>query len=79
MWSPKAAAAAVARDSQETNQARPTTPTTPATTKSKNPGRRIAQIVKLKPEYLDVYKEVHAKVWPEVLMQIKQCNIEDCR
>lgn len=40
--------------------------------------RRIAQIVKLKPEFLDKYKEVHAAVWPEVLQQIKVCNIEDC-
>ncbi|XXH05829.1 hypothetical protein Hte_012267 [Hypoxylon texense] len=39
--------------------------------------RRIAQIVKLKPEFIDKYKEVHASVWPEVLQQIKVCNIED--
>ncbi|OTB07298.1 hypothetical protein M426DRAFT_317983 [Hypoxylon sp. CI-4A] len=39
--------------------------------------RRIAQIVKLKPEFLEKYKEVHAAVWPEVLQQIKACNIED--
>ncbi|WYZ45623.1 hypothetical protein EsH8_VIII_000939 [Colletotrichum jinshuiense] len=49
----------------------------PAVAKQKNPGRRIAQIVKLKPEYLDKYKEVHAKVWPDVLKQIKECNIVD--
>jgi hypothetical protein len=28
---------------------------------------------------VDKYKECHAKVWPEVLKQIKDCNIEDCR
>ncbi len=28
---------------------------------------------------MDKYKECHAKVWPEVLKQIKDCNIEDCR
>ncbi|KAI8957730.1 rhamnose mutarotase [Daldinia sp. FL1419] len=39
--------------------------------------RRIAQIIKLKPEFIDKYKEVHAAVWPEVLQQIKDCNIED--
>ncbi|KAI2462890.1 rhamnose mutarotase [Annulohypoxylon bovei var. microspora] len=39
--------------------------------------RRIAQIVKLKPEFIDKYKEVHAAVWPEVLQQIKACNIQD--
>jgi hypothetical protein len=42
------------------------------------PGRRFAQIVKLKPEFLDKYKEVHAAVWPEVLKQIADCNIVDC-
>ncbi|KAL2160717.1 hypothetical protein VTH06DRAFT_914 [Thermothelomyces fergusii] len=41
------------------------------------PGRRFAQIVKLKPEYVDKYKEIHAAVWPEVLDQIKDCNIQD--
>ncbi|KAK4245756.1 rhamnose mutarotase [Corynascus novoguineensis] len=41
------------------------------------PGRRFAQIVKLKPEFVDQYKEVHAAVWPEVLWQIKDCNIKD--
>ncbi|KAI0440267.1 DUF718-domain-containing protein [Xylaria telfairii] len=40
-------------------------------------GRRIAQIVKLKPEFVAKYKEVHAAVWPEVLRQIKVCNIRD--
>ncbi|KAI1432447.1 hypothetical protein GGR50DRAFT_697077 [Xylaria sp. CBS 124048] len=39
--------------------------------------RRIAQIVKLKPESVARYKEVHAAVWPEVLQQIKNCNIRD--
>jgi L-rhamnose mutarotase len=38
----------------------------------------LAQIVKLKPEFVGKYKEVHAAVWPEVLKQIKQCNIVDC-
>lgn len=51
----------------------------PVSSRQKNPGRRIAQIVKLKPEFIDKYKEVHANVWPEVLKQIKECNIVDCR
>ena len=42
------------------------------------PGRRFAQIVKLKPEFIGKYKEVHAAVWPEVLEQIQDCNIQDC-
>ena len=45
----------------------------------KNPGRRFAQIIKLKPECVQQYKDVHAAVWPEVLKQIKASNIEDCR
>jgi len=63
------------------NPASPTTPQIPSashpTYRLKNQGRRIAQIVKLKPEFVDKYKEVHAKVWPEVLKQIKDSNIED--
>jgi len=65
----------------------PTSPTHPAhsrTASISNPnakikyqGKKIAQIVKLKPEYVEKYKECHAKVWPEVLKQIKECNIED--
>lgn len=42
------------------------------------PGRRFAQIVKLKPEHLDEYRKCHAAVWPQVLDQIKECNIADC-
>jgi L-rhamnose mutarotase len=43
----------------------------------RNPGRRIAQIIKLKPEFAEKYKEVHRAVWPEVLKQIEDCNIHD--
>jgi hypothetical protein len=46
--------------------------------REKYKGRRIAQIVKLKPEFVSKYKECHAKVWPEVLKQIRDCRIEDC-
>ncbi|KAK4151627.1 rhamnose mutarotase [Chaetomidium leptoderma] len=45
--------------------------------KVRHPGRRFAQMVKLKPEFVDKYKEVHAAVWPEVLKQIRDCNIVD--
>ncbi|PKS12063.1 hypothetical protein jhhlp_001359 [Lomentospora prolificans] len=58
--------------------ARPTSESTePTLQRQKNPGRRIAQIVRLKPEFVEKYKEVHARVWPEVLKQIKDCRIED--
>jgi L-rhamnose mutarotase len=40
--------------------------------------RRIAQIVHLRPSAVVAYKECHANVWPEVLQQIKDCNIKDC-
>lgn len=41
--------------------------------------KRIAQIVHLKPSAVEAYKECHAKVWPEVLQQIKDSNIRDCK
>lgn len=50
----------------------------PSEARVKTPGRRYAQIVKLKPEHYEKYKEVHAAVWPEVSKQIKNCNIIDC-
>ncbi|KAJ4417600.1 hypothetical protein N0V82_006073 [Gnomoniopsis sp. IMI 355080] len=52
-------------------------PLSPAEARVKNPGKRYAQIVKLKPEHYDEYKKVHAAVWPEVAKQIKNCNIID--
>lgn len=42
------------------------------------PARRIAQIVHLKPTAINAYKACHAAVWPEVLLQIQECNIHDC-
>ncbi|KAI5867741.1 rhamnose mutarotase [Durotheca rogersii] len=62
---------------------KPHSPPPPRDTKSPDPetkqraARRFAQIVKLKPEFAARYKEVHAAVWPEVLQQIKVCNIQD--
>ncbi|KAK1978720.1 hypothetical protein LZ30DRAFT_783953 [Colletotrichum cereale] len=72
MWSSKRASQPAAASSPTEVEA-----PAPVTARQKNPGRRIAQIVKLKPEFVDKYKEVHANVWPEVLKQIKQCNIVD--
>jgi L-rhamnose mutarotase len=45
----------------------------------RNPGRRFAQIIKLKPEFVEKYKDAHASVWPEVLKEIRDCNIRDCK
>ena len=39
--------------------------------------RRIGQIIRLRRESLQAYKEFHAAVWPAVLKQIKECNISD--
>ncbi|KAH0421962.1 hypothetical protein CcaCcLH18_13124 [Colletotrichum camelliae] len=72
MWSHKRASPSAASSSPEAEA----TPS-PVSARQKNPGRRFAQIVKLKPEFIDKYKEVHAAVWPEVLKQIKECNIVD--
>lgn len=47
-------------------------------TSATHPGRRFAQVIKLKPECVAKYKEVHAAIWPEVAKQIRECNIQDC-
>jgi L-rhamnose mutarotase len=39
--------------------------------------RRFAQIIKVKPEKLETYKELHSAVWPDVLKAIKKCNISN--
>lgn len=39
--------------------------------------KRLAQIVRLKRDSLQAYKDCHANVWPGVLAQIKACNIDD--
>ncbi|KAI1036358.1 hypothetical protein LB503_003449 [Fusarium chuoi] len=44
---------------------------------SDTPSRRFAQIIKLKPQHVEEYKQLHARVWPEVLAQNEQSNIRD--
>ncbi|KAI5848598.1 hypothetical protein DFP73DRAFT_541722 [Morchella snyderi] len=39
--------------------------------------RRIGQYVRLRPSALEEYKKIHAAVWPDVLKQIRECNIRD--
>ncbi len=39
--------------------------------------RRIAQIIRIKPEAIDEYKRIHAEVWPSVLATIRACNIRN--
>lgn len=44
---------------------------------SRSQPRRSAQSVLLKPSRLDDYIACHKEVWPEVLKQIRDCNIID--
>lgn len=39
--------------------------------------QRVAQIIKVKPEHVERYKEVHEAVWPEVLAMIASCHIRN--
>lgn len=39
--------------------------------------RRYGQLIKVKPEKLDYYRELHAKPWPCVLDRIRACNIQN--
>jgi L-rhamnose mutarotase len=39
--------------------------------------RRYGQIIGVKPEDIERYKEYHAEVWPEVLDMIRKCNIRN--
>jgi len=74
MWSPKSPTSS--RFSVPQSPKTPVSVSVP-TYKLKHQGRRFAQIIKLKPECVEDYKKCHAKVWPEVLQQIKSCAIED--
>lgn len=38
---------------------------------------RYGSVIKLKPEKLAEYKELHAAVWPDVLKMIKDCHIQN--
>jgi L-rhamnose mutarotase len=38
---------------------------------------RHGNVIKLKPEKLAEYKELHANVWPDVLKMIRDCNIQN--
>ncbi|ONH65906.1 L-rhamnose mutarotase [Cyberlindnera fabianii] len=43
----------------------------------KHPGKRICQIIKLKPEYLEKYKECHQQIWKPVAENLTKYHIED--
>lgn len=39
--------------------------------------KRYGQILRLKPERYEEYKEYHKAVWPDVLETIRKCHIEN--
>jgi L-rhamnose mutarotase len=39
--------------------------------------KRYGMLIRVKPEQLEKYKEIHRHVWPEVLNTIKKCNIQN--
>jgi L-rhamnose mutarotase len=39
--------------------------------------QRYGSLIKLRPEKLDEYKQLHANAWPEVLEMIRQCHIRN--
>jgi L-rhamnose mutarotase len=39
--------------------------------------KRFGQIIRLKQGVLERYKKFHARVWPEILGMIRQCNIRN--
>lgn len=39
--------------------------------------KRFGQIIGVKPEHFESYRNYHAAVWPEILEMIKKCNIQN--
>jgi len=39
--------------------------------------KRYGSVIKVKPEKLEEYKDLHASPWPEVNRMIKECNISN--
>jgi L-rhamnose mutarotase len=39
--------------------------------------KRFGQLIKVKPEKLAYYKQLHANCWPAVLRKIRECNIRN--
>lgn len=44
---------------------------------SRAEAKRCGSVIGLKAEKVEYYKELHAKVWPEVLSKIHACNIRN--
>ena len=39
--------------------------------------KRYGNVIKVKPERLGYYKQLHAKPWPEVIKAINECNVRN--
>jgi L-rhamnose mutarotase len=39
--------------------------------------RRFGAVIKIKPDKLDYYKNLHANPWPQVVAKIKECHIRN--
>ena len=39
--------------------------------------RRYGQIIGVKPEHIESYEQLHARVWPEVLVMIESCHMHN--
>lgn len=39
--------------------------------------KRYGMVIKVRPEKLEEYKQLHAAVWPGVLARIRECNIQN--
>lgn len=39
--------------------------------------QRVGSVLKVKPEFLEAYKDYHERVWPEVLALISDCNVRN--
>jgi L-rhamnose mutarotase len=39
--------------------------------------KRYGMLIRVKPERMEEYKLIHARVWPEVLSMIMKCNIRN--
>src|SRR5579864_4534601 len=52
-------------------------PTALAAPDKKTGLKRYCMLIKVKKDSIAMYKEYHAKVWPEVLATIRNCNIKN--
>ena len=39
--------------------------------------KRYGQVIRIRPEKAERYKELHAAIWPEVAAMIAECNIKN--